>query len=256
VIDRQYQAEEILSIDGVDVQRCINELQSLSPTEKQEIRCVKGHAPFGLHRWLPQPAAYLTLIRNPLERIVSEYCYVRRTTQHPFHEELVARDLSLLDYVRIDIEWAKDNLQTRWIAGLVDMHNALPPYDPLPSDALSVARRNLETHFVVVGLTDRFDEALLLMQKILGWGNIFYRRKNVSPDRPSVEEIGTATRRLVETHNQLDLELWEFASARFEEMLEEHRISALKVSAFRAMNRFYASFERMRNLAREHAFLA
>ncbi len=256
IIDRQYQPEEILSIDGVDVQRVIDELESLPPDGKRKIRCLKGHAPFGLHRWLPQPAAYVTLIRNPLERIVSEYYYVRRTPQYPFHEELIARELSLLDYVRIDIESGKANLQTRWIAGLMDIHDALPPYDFLPGDALSVARRNLETHFAVVGLTDQFDEALLLMRRVFGWRNILYCRKNVSPDRPSVEQIETTTRRLMETHNELDLELYEFACTLFDEMLQEHRISAMEVTAFRAMNRVYGLLERMQSLAREHTPVA
>jgi hypothetical protein len=123
-----------------------------------------------------------------------------------FHEAL-ERELIL------DIQ----NVQTRMIAGL--------PYDHPPNtytqEDLQTAMHNLKEYFAVVGLVERFDESLLLLKSVLGWGNIYYNRQNKTPRRPSQDDIPPETMALIEKENVLDIQLYEFAQKLFAEQLAQ-----------------------------------
>jgi len=129
------------------------------------------------------------------------------------------------------------NLQTRWVSGCVDFDSVIPPYENLPANALDLAKENIENFFSVCGLIERFDESLLLMQKILGWKNVYYMRRNVGKRQASKEQLTGATLRLIEKHEEKDLELFEYAAKRLAEMLDANSIGDEAIRRFRTGNR-------------------
>ena len=129
------------------------------------------------------------------------------------------------------------NLQTRWVSGCVDFDSVIPPYENLPANALDLAKENIENFFSVCGLIERFDESLLLMQKILGWKNVYYMRRNVGKRQASKDQLPRATLRLIEKHEEKDLELFEYATKRLAEMLDANSIGDEAIRRFRAENR-------------------
>jgi hypothetical protein len=72
-----------------------------------------------------------------------------------------------------------------------------------------------------VGLVERFDETLLLLQRVFGWRRLFYVRQNVAERRPTQEDLPGETLELVKRHNALDLQLYQYASALFEEQIRQ-----------------------------------
>lgn len=85
---------------------------------------------------------------------------------------------------------------------------------------LALAKQNLRSGFGVVGLTERFDETLLLARQRFGWRKIFYVRRNVVVGRPHREEIPVDTRELLDQVTQLDRQLYAYASDLFQEQTE------------------------------------
>jgi len=238
VLNHQYKAQHIQYIkEGMSKQRSIDAFRKLPEEKKTRLRCIRGHMPFGLHQWLPKPATYITILRNPVNRVLSQYYYIRRTPVHPLHSELIEKNVSLEAYVRMMSDINTTNLQTRWLAGYVDFDSVMPPYEDLPADALDLAKENIENFFSVCGLTERFDESLLLMRRIHGWKNVYYIRRNVGKRRSSKEQPSTATLRLIEKHEEKDLELCEYASKRLTETLNAHCIDDEQVRQFRTLNR-------------------
>ncbi len=237
VLDHQYKAQHILYIkEGMSKQRSIDSFKQLPKKKKARLRCIRGHMPLGLHQWLPKPATYITILRNPVKRVMSQYYYIRRTPVHHLHSKLIEKNVSLETYVRMMSDMNTTNLQTRWVAGCVDFDSVMPPYEDLPANALDLAKENIENSFSVCGLIERFDESLLLMQKILGWKNIYYMRRNVGKRRASEEQSPAATLRLIEEYEEKDLELFEYAAKRLTEMLNTHCIDDKQVRQFRTMN--------------------
>lgn len=69
IIERQYPAEVIYSIDGLNVAESTNKFKNLSREQRQKIKVLKGHMSFGLHEYLPRPSTYITMLREPVERV-------------------------------------------------------------------------------------------------------------------------------------------------------------------------------------------
>jgi len=122
------------------------------------------------------------------------------------HEEIVSRNLSLEEFVA-DLSCREaDNDQTRRISGVE------PKFGAVSRSDLAKAKANLLEHFSIVGVTERFDETVVLMKWILGWTvDPVYQPGLVNQDRPKASALAQHTIDIVLEHNQHDLELWEFA---------------------------------------------
>jgi len=238
VLNRQYKTQYNQYIDaGKSKQRCIDAFRELPEEKRAHLRCIRGHMPFGLHQWLLQTTKYITILRNPVERVVSEYYFVHRKSAHPLHSKFIEKNISLEGYVRMMSDTNTTNLQTRWVSGCVDFDSVMPPYEDLSANALDLAKENIENFFSVCGLTERFDESLLLMQKIFGWKNVYYMRRNVGKPRASKGQFPASTLRLIEKQEEKDLELVEYAAKRLAEMLDANSIGDETIRSFRAKNR-------------------
>ena len=77
-----------------------------------------GHMGFGLHDYLPQGASYITMLRDPIDRIVSHYYYVLQNQGHYLHKEVAGKGLSLEQFADSALSTELDNGQTRVLAGL------------------------------------------------------------------------------------------------------------------------------------------
>jgi hypothetical protein len=209
IIDRQYRQEECHWIDRHNVG--IEEFKNLPPARRAEIRMLRGHMPFGLHKYIPGPSTYFTLLRDPVERVVSYYYFVRRDPQHYLHDYALVQGMTLKRYIESQVSLATDNCQTRIISGVWDTL----PHDECTEATLASAKRNLAEHFTVVGLTERFDETLMLLKQRFAWQNVFYQRQNVTWGRPGQESLPAETLAVVRERNQLDLRLYTYAEALF-----------------------------------------
>lgn len=188
--------------------------------EKIDAKCLIGHIEFGIHNVIPLPTTYFTLLRSPIRRAVSYYYFVHEFT----NEEYTASDYDLaMKYGLVDF-YAKtklDNLQTRKLAGVIQ--RAFPSCN---SFLLQKAKRNLSDHFSAVGITERFSEAQELFQKCFDWPLLEEHPKQVARKKllQTEETIPAEDRRRLEDIHSYDLELYEFATALFEEQLKRHAI--------------------------------
>ncbi len=236
VLNRQYPISRTVHIEGgLEKQTSINNFRKLPDEKRLRLKCVRGHIPFGMHRWMSPDTTYVTILRDPVKRIVSEYHYVRNTPKHFFHSELLSKGISLDDYIQMKVDTNEINIQTRWISGCVDFEALTESQTPLPSNALELAKENIKSHFSVCGLAESFDESLLLMQKVLGWKCVLYRTKNVGKQR-SRSQLPSSTQKLIKKHSQYDMELYDFAQSRLDEMLEVNSIGQSEVQRFQRVN--------------------
>jgi len=247
-IERQFPKEVSLYVKGGSPQnkeKSVNLLRSLSEKDKERIRYVWGGTFFGVHEYLPGPYTYVTLIRDPVERVVSEYYHVLRTQDHPAHSEVVSRNMSLEDYVSSGM-WLSWNGQIRHLRGAPEGLASFGQTGPLQlsEDDLETAKANIRGHFLV-GITERFDESLIALKRSFGWktGNILYVKQKVAENRPSREAINPETIKLIEAHNELDIQLYEFAKQMFEERISQQDSSFRReLQIFKFCNKIYAFF--------------
>lgn len=166
------------------------------------VEAVSGHIPVGLLGLLPPAERHVTILRDPVERTLSQYYHLvgRRAVWR--HEWLPAPtpELRLGDAIG-ERSYIPDNLQTRMLCGLVSVEQ------PLPGDALERATRALRERFTHVGTTERFEELVALLNLDLGWPTVLYERARVNEVRPRGRNVPPEEIRLAEEANELDREL-------------------------------------------------
>ena len=235
IIGRQYDPQAVLTITGEHHRAA--ELEPLIARPDHEYpQVVQGHIPFGVHELLPSHGVYITLLRNPVDRILSLYEYrVDQRRREVFRGD---EPLTLAEYIR-DVQLKElDNGQTRRLSGLD------PDFGHCSADMLREAKKNLRERFLVVGITEKFDHSLLLLARELGWRNLLYVRLNVTKNKEEKGRISKDLMDLITRHNALDLELYDFAKQAFDERLGQLGAEfEERVRVFKRVNAEYARFD-------------
>jgi len=183
--------------------------------ERASYEFLSGHVPYGLHEHHPRPCVYATMLRDPVERVVSHYYHVLRTPTHYLYQRVVGSDMSLHDYAASDLTIELDNHQTRMLSGLD--HWARSPIEEHGPELLRLARDHIASDFCAVGLTERIDDSLRILAHVLGWSEVpAYESKRVASRPRSIEPD---VRETILRRNRFDDELYRWAAGAFDAAL-------------------------------------
>ena len=175
---------------------------------------------------VPSPEI-LTMIREPISRVISLYTYMRRMPGHHLYPLIKEHNLSLADmftdrFTDKTIEY--DNFQTRMLAGLECTHKH---FGAITEADLQQALSRVETMGVVVGIQEYFEASIALYSHQLGWdeSKITIHQTNTGEElakkakRKDSDEYQPTDADLdaIRTHNALDIQLYE--------TLKDHAIS-------------------------------
>lgn len=221
------------------------QLFKLSEEQRPAYRYYRGHFGYGLLEYLPQPVRVVTLLRDPIERTLSNLSHIRRYAEHDANRLYHRRNMmTFLKSRHIGIELR--NLQTRSLAmprGGIELYR----YWELEDRDLDTAKERLET-IAFVGLVERFSESLHLLVYMLGWQPFSTEsRLNSAPERFQIADLDNEVIDYLHEINRFDLDLYAFArqlfadryQAMMAELLERHyevqmsRHNLIKVSAIK-----------------------
>ena len=207
--------------------RDFEEFSALPYRKRANARIVVGHFAYGIHEYIPRPCQYFTLMREPVERVVSAYRYILSTPTAPLHDEVTGSAISLDEYLH---RHQAVNALTRAAAGRDESGE-------VNGDDLETAKRNLEG-FVAVGLTEHFDASLMLFRRRLDWSMPFYFSRNVSSKGPRPAQVSPETRDYIRERNALDIELYAHAQRLFSSSVRDQgKGFEREVRRFRQLNR-------------------
>jgi hypothetical protein len=219
IVVRQFRGGKAFRFIGTPAQAA--EFQNLPQQERDRYDLLTGHVHFGIHEWSGRPPLYLTMLRDPVDRVISHYYFALSQPTHYMYRIIRERNLTLKDYAATRATVELDNDQVRWLT--TTPHRDIPT-GKVPRRLLDEAKWNLENAFSCIGLTERFDESLACMQAAFGWKDVSYERRNVTRERPPLAEISQDTLDAIREVNALDAELYEFAKVLFEEQLGRYRL--------------------------------
>jgi|GEM_PF-1246461 len=189
-----------------------------------EPRLIVGHIPFGVHEEV-QNYRYFTLVRDPQERVVSSYYYLRRIKTLPIAE--VLNRLSFAEYVSARFGLDPHDYQVRILPGKQELDGALTgnlidDYREVTDADLQLAFSNIDQHFIFVGLTERLEETMLLLRRLYGWKfiDLLAEKQNVGLSRPEASRVSAQERQLIEENNVHDRALYTECEKRFNLLIE------------------------------------
>ena len=166
---------------------------------------------------IQRPFTYINIFREPVDRVVSHYFYMRNEEIRPKHRitEIKKSGLwneTLLECVRHQHRGCEDNVMTRFVCGV-------PKFCKIGSaKALKRAKRNLLNYYAVVGVLEEIDVFLKMLNKRLP--SFFVRSHQTLPKAKrnalkSELSISPDVLDLIRNRNHADIELYEFAKVVF-----------------------------------------
>ncbi len=168
---------------------------------------VMGHFSFGGHRMLGIAPRYATILRNPIDRVVSLYRHQSALTASggpvsPMIADAIRSGMTLSDFISNQVTEMTNNHMCRVIAGI-------PPEAgmKLTDDWLyGLALHNLRRHYVLAGTVEAIDDAVASLGALLGWRNPRLGMENVSEG--SAPDLNSDTLATLNAFNALDLQLY------------------------------------------------
>lgn len=180
-----------------------------------------GHVNYGIHQYLDEPhIPYITLLRDPVERAISLYFHKMERSQqiHPENPAHTQGYTPIADYFESRLNGQRANVanqQTTMIAGLAQRKGPSLNESMLSDSALfDRAVENIESSFVLVGITEMWDEFLLLASEILGWPEVHYVRQNAIKNRLHRSDYTAEMLDRLERANAVDIRLYNYAKER------------------------------------------
>jgi Sulfotransferase family len=190
IFRKQFMRDKLFDHDNYQNKRM--KLEDLTEEEKKQIQAIAGHYFYGIHHLFNKRATYFTMLRDPIDRVISSYYYLRNT---PGFERI--KRMTLEQFVLSEPQ--AHNLQTKMISG-----------DIGKNPSIQKAMKHLQT-FSIVGVTERFNETLYLLQKEFRWIDTEYKKINITKRRPAVTDLDPSLIQLIKENNKLDIQLYEYS---------------------------------------------
>jgi galactose-3-O-sulfotransferase len=233
-------------------------LSRLTSSEVGKLRAVWGHYGHGIQAHLPKPCEVVTVLRDPVDRVISTYHYLNdlaSLSPEPLHDYFLGGRHHLLAF---------DNYMTRVLSGRPALDPAAPSlattdnHPRLTDTDFEAAAGNLDG-YLVAATTEQFDETLVILGSDLRWSlsDLVYNRVNVTASRPAQSDVSDRLREKILDWNRYDARLFERARAHL-----ARRIAAYPgdfnrhLSLFRELNSQFqrgAPVEELRRIEREAA---
>jgi hypothetical protein len=173
---------------------------------------IRGHFSYDLVKQLQDDVVTISFLRDPVDRMISEFYQSQRAPIHPKYD--ATQGLTLDEFVNQSPELPYyTNAVTRYLT-LSQEH--VPLEDRTPS--LEEAKEIL-SQLDFVGITELFDESMQLFEAVFDIPPIaHYTTRNVAPKRTHISQ---ATRDRIAELNAADIELYYYGKALVEERIRQ-----------------------------------
>lgn len=183
ILDREYDADQRLHIEGLYTNE--DYANVYGPAYFDKVSVISGHQYFGLHKYINEECTYITMLRDPIERVLSTYRHTVR---------IGSQDMGWLQLLTTHEQGS--NLQTKMLAG--------------GEVNLDLAIDNLNSSFAAVGISEMFDESILLMKRKLSWSMPYYVIENPSHNTIRLSDIDEDIVSIIRDANAVDIQLYDY----------------------------------------------
>jgi cell fate (sporulation/competence/biofilm development) regulator YmcA (YheA/YmcA/DUF963 family) len=205
IVDLQYCPENVLTYYNQTNRSLIDNL-GVHVFSQPNYRALIGHFKFGAHATLPESARYITFVRDPIERTISDYYERIHRTPDKYRKS----DGKIMDISEMieKFPYEMKNHQTKYIAGITADRE-------INKNDCAKAIENIENNFILCGLLEEFDTSILMISQILKWPLCVYHSLNQNKGAPSLF-TETNHQMILQRANKFDFILYKKMKERFQ----------------------------------------
>ena len=206
ILERYYHSRNVIEINNfINTEKNI---KSITKERRSSIHLIKGHLNFGIHKWIDGPYKYITFLRHPIKRTLSTFKYIKNNIIHEDYNFIQSRSLN--EYLE-----SGNNL-------MLDNGN------------------NLDNHFAVTGITERFNESILVLANELNWKSPYYSIANKSNRMDlsiEIDELST-----IKKYYHFDMKLYNYANNLLDNKINQIKNFNSKLKRFNYRNKIIGRF--------------
>lgn len=200
---------------------------ALPATTKASYDLVGGHVSYGFDWNLPRRFEYVTLLREPVSRLVSSYSNMMVREDHRLGAKLRNENFSLLDFARCKEADVVSFAQSQ-LLGLGNSRD-FPRDQPVSMAALfEAAVQNLLCNFGFVGVMERFDDCLDYLRDGRGMKIDPVQLKATPPSKK--QETSQAERDEIAQCLEAEIQLYQLANQLLDHRMGEAGLSPRPVT--------------------------
>lgn len=192
-----YQPHEIAFAydDAAALNSAEGQANGLDAARSERVRMVVGDFAYGFHDQLPGPSRYITMVANPLVRVLSLYRSLRQASG----------DAEFPTFIRwLEEEDVRaDNGMVRQLSGQTDV-----PFGHCADSMLEQALANIDASYDAVLVRGRMQAAREELARVIGRDLPGIGRENESPTHPTIEDLVPKARARLNELNALDGQLF------------------------------------------------
>ena len=234
-----------------DSQRSLGRVRLKLADTTKSVYC--GHFSLGLHEWIGREASYVSFVREPMSRLKSLYSYCVPTLKGKFNP---ARGVSIeemhkrLDFPDFFLDFpacikADYSPEAFFASPSAELENGmvrrfsgkgLSP-EPCTEADLERAKRNIETFFSFIGLTERYDESINRLAELYGIKGLREKKVNVGkPEKDTGSEVVFSEDLLtkIRSMNVYDISLYQWICEKFDSRASFRTVKTIPVAKRRS----------------------
>ena len=199
--------QETLHVNAPD----LNKMPEVVHLKNKFPRFITGHHPMHglLYQLLPrQKFIHITMIREPVARVVSYYNYLSTRSDHALHKIVV--NLSFDEFLSLTELVELHNGQSRRLAGSLHSNETISD-----DELFDRAKFVVDNCFTLVGVTEKFDAFLNLIEVRYGAKFNQMVRKNQSAIKLQNSELNASQIQQIEQNNSVDFRLYSYVYEKF-----------------------------------------
>lgn len=220
LLERMYRGRDSAYLyDPNDMRGAIHprDFAAMPEEDRARLALVVGHFQFGIHEWIPRTATYLTMVRDPIDRLISLYYHYKNSAvtneaSGAFRHRATIEEqgLTFERFVFGGLTLQTDNEMVRQVSG------RWAKFGECTQELLDQALEHVESQFAGVMVYERMPESMDLLARVTGRPVDRLGRSNVSRARVTPDQIAPDVRERVLEFNRYDSELYRRAVARMD----------------------------------------
>ena len=233
LITKNYKINSIFHVNDVILEKKPHLLFKNNKVAK----VVMGHHRAGsiLYQMIDRPIVLVTMLREPVNRVISYYDYIHTDQNHPSYAKVSG--MSLTDFVQSDEFFETRNAQTARFTG--KMESGRNPSGYSDEEVLEEAKLILSDSMSIFGLMENYTKFLIMLKRTLKFQDIYYSRQNVSKQKTDRSLIDPSVIRTIQDRNSIDIALYKYAVKLFDGRCGELNITQADVDLFESLNQSY-----------------